>query len=92
VAAVTAAGSSVLTTTTGADRNSCWATPAASSSGGVLVSTTAAEDGSRVRAVSGSRDEPGPEFDGEAADGPLAEHADTPKAAMDRAARTVPAQ
>ena len=92
VAAVTAAGSSVLTTTTGADRNSCWATPAASSSGGVLVSTTAAEDGSRVRAASGSRDEPGPEVDGEATDGPVAEHADTPKAAMDRAARIVPAR
>ena len=89
-AAVTAPGSSVLTTTTGADRNSCWATPTVSSSGGVLVSTTAAEDGSRVRAASESWDEPGPEGADEAVAGRVAEHAVTPKVAMDRAARIIP--
>ena len=89
-AAVTAPGSSVLTTTTGADRNSCWAMPTVSSSGGVLVSTTAAEDGSRVRAASESWDEPGPKGADEAVAGRVAEHAVTPKAAMDRAARIIP--
>ena len=88
-AAFTATGSSVLTTTTGAELNSCRARLAAISSGDEPVSTTVAEDGACVWATRG-RDVPGCGCADEArvVDGTL-EQAEAPSATTNNTVRNV---
>jgi hypothetical protein len=78
---------SAPTTTTGADRNSCWATPAASPSADVCGSTTVADAGAWVLAASGSWRENGCGWDEEAVPGPALVQAATDSAATMVAAR-----
>jgi hypothetical protein len=89
-AAFTIAGSSALITTTGADRNSCCATPTVSWSADEPVRMTVAEDGTCVRAATGLRGVPGWGPADEAAWGRPLEQAVTQSARTDSTARIVP--
>jgi hypothetical protein len=90
-AAFTAAGSPVLTTTTGAEVNSCRATPAASASAVEPVSTTVAADGACVWATKGRCGVPSCGCAEEpAVVGRAPEQAVTANATTDNTARNVP--
>ena len=81
----------MLTTTTGAEVNSCRATPAAISSGDEPLSTTVAEDGACVCATRGRCGVPGCGCADEArVVGRALEQAETASATTDNTVRNVP--